>query len=156
MPKLQGILDETRDFLDQINIRNPESREARELSALIHVNDHMQRLLERCDEDLERAVVASQRSELTEVEIVMDSQIDGIIVAVGNENFELAEELSASSYQHTSEMEDPQREKIYNSVARGEIDIRYATECAEALRWLTRASRHISRICFYLNKSRQT
>ena len=31
------------------------------------------------------------------------------------------------------------------------LDIRYATECAEALRWLTRVSRHISRICNYLN-----
>ena len=48
MPKLQTILDETHDFLDQINIRNPQSQEAQKLIALIHATDHMQRLHERC------------------------------------------------------------------------------------------------------------
>ena len=151
MPALQSILDETHEFLDQINIRNPESREARTLIALIHATDHMQRLHERCDEDLKRAVIASQRAELTEVEIILDSRIDEVIDAVEAGQFERAKSLSDESYQRTLAMEDPQREKIYQAVARGEIDIRYATENAEALRWLTRVSRHISRICFYLN-----
>ncbi len=155
MPKLQTILDETHDFLDQINLRNPQSREAQKLIALIHATDHMQRLHERCDEDLNRAITASQRHELTEVEIVMDSQIDEIIDAVEAQQLERACELAEQSYQRTLGMEDPQREKIYQAVARGEIDIRYATESAEALRWLTRVSRHVSRICHYLHKAQQ-
>lgn len=153
MPKLQTILDETHDFLDQIELRNPQSRETQKLIALIHATDHMQRLHERCDEDLQRAIVASQRPELTDVEIILDSQIDEIIDAVEARQFERACELSEQSYQRTLGMEDPQREKIYRSVALGEIDIRYATESAEALRWLTRVSRHIDRICHYLHNA---
>ncbi len=156
MPQLQQILDETHEFLDLIHLPDPESREARQLVALIHAIDHMQRLHERCDEDLERAIVASMRAELTEVEVVLDSQIDEIIDAVDASDFERAVGLSAQSYRQTLDMEDPQREKIYQAVARGEIDVRYATESAEALRWLTRVSRHISRICHYLRIAQQT
>ena len=154
MPKLQRILDETHDFLDQIQLPDHEGRESRQLIALIHAIDHMQRLHERCDEDLERAIVASMRGELTEVEVVLDEKIDEIIDAVQIRQLDRATDLSADTYQRTLEMEDPQREKIYQAVARGDIDVRYATECAEALRWLTRVSRHISRICYYLQIAR--
>lgn len=154
MPRLQSILDETHEFLDQISFRKPESPEARRLIALIHAIDHMQRLHERCDEDLDRALVASQRPELTEVEVILDTRIDEIITAIEEQRLDDACELSKQTHLSILAMEDPQREKIYTAVARGEIDIRYATECAEALRWLTRVSRHISRICLYLHKER--
>ena len=39
---------------------------------------------------------------------------------------------------------DPGFQAFYEETAR---------KCAEALRWLTRVSRHISRICFYLQKT---
>ena len=156
MPKLQRILDETHDFLDQIHLPDHDSRESKQLIALIHAIDHMQRLHERCDEDLERAIVASMRGELTEVEVVLDEMIDDIIDAVEARQLDRAAKLSAETYQRTLEMEDPQREKIYQAVARGEIDVRYATECAEALRWLTRVSRHIGRICHYLQIARES
>ncbi len=151
MPRLQTILDETHEFLDRIHVSNPDTPEARQLIALIHCIDHMQRLHKRCDEDLERAIIASQRAELAAVEIVLDIQIDEIIDAVEAGQLARASEMSALTFQDISEMEDPQREKIYRAVARGDIDVRYATECAEALRWLTRVSRHISRICYYLS-----
>ena len=154
MPRLQAILDETHEFLDQISFSETESPEARRLIALIHAIDHMQRLHERCDEDLERAITASLRPELSEVETVLDHRIDEIIAAVEQDRLEQASELSQKAYLSILAMEDPQRESIYTAVARGSIDIRYATECAEALRWLTRVSRHISRICLYLYKQR--
>ena len=155
MPRLQAILDETHEFLDQISIREPESPEAKRLIAMIHAIDHMQRLHERCDEDLQRALNASQRPELSEVELVLDTRIDEIIAAVEARQLEYARDLSEQTHLQILGMEDPQRGKIYTAVARGEIDIRYATECAEALRWLTRVSRHIYRICYYLYKERQ-
>ena len=154
MPRLRAILDETHDFLDEISIHRPESPEAKRLIAMMHAVDHMQRLHKRCDEDLQRALIASQRAELSEVETVLDNQIDGIIDAVQKQQLDYARELSEQTYLKIQAMEDPQREKIYIAVARGEIDVPYATECAEALRWLTRVSRHISRICLYLYKER--
>lgn len=154
MPRLQDILDETHSFLDDINIQKHESPEAKRLVAMMHAVDHMQRLHERCDEDLQRALVASQRNELSEVEVILDNQIDSIIEAVQDQRLDYARELSEQTYQQIEALEDPQREKIYSAVARGEIDVTYATECAEALRWMTRVSRHISRICLYLHKER--
>ena len=154
MARMQAVLDETHEFLDRISIGNPDSPEGRRLIAMIHAIDHMQRLHERCDEDLRRAVIASERAELAEIEQVLDDQIDAIIDAIQSADFDRAQSLSVHSYQTVLAMEDPQREKIYAAVARSEIDIRYATECAEAVRWLTRVSRHISRICLYLQKAR--
>ena len=59
----------------------------------------------------------------------------------------------ARSNRRCKQLEIEGRDQIYLAVARDRIDVRYATECAEALRWLTRVSRHISRISHYLRQS---
>ena len=133
-------------------LTNPDSKEGRQLVALIHTIDHMQRLHERCDEDLERAIIASHRSELVDAKQVLDEHIDTIIDAVEARRSELAAEIAPLTHARTREMETAGRDRIYQSVARDLLNVRYATECAEALRWLTRVSRHISRICHYLNQ----
>ena len=153
MGKLQAILDETHAFLDQIVIQDAESPEARQLIALIHATDHMQRLHARCDEDLERAVIASHRPELVDARRVLDEQIDLVIDAVERRDLPLAGEIARQTWDSAQAMEEKGRDSIYRAVARDAFDIRYATECAEALRWLTRVSRHISRICHYLGLS---
>ena len=152
---IRQVLRETHDFLDQIHIGQATQPNAQRLTALIHALDHMQRLYERCDEDLDRAVVASTREELTEVETLMDIQIDQIIDALEAAQWEQARSLSEQSYLHIQAMEQPQRERIYQAVASGEIGFPYATQCAEALRWMTRVSQHISRICYYLARARR-
>ena len=156
MGKLQHILDDTHAFLDRIVVASPDSEEARQLIGMIHALDHMQRLHERCDEDLERAIVASRRDELVDARAVLDEQIDFIIEAVEERRFTDAREIAAETHARTGEMEIQGRDSIYLAVARDAVDIRYATECAEALRWLTRVSRHISRICYYLEQSAPT
>lgn len=153
MRKLQSILDETHEFLDRITIQNSESREARQLVAMIHAIDHMQRLHERCDEDLERAITATRRPQLDEAKSVLDEHIDLVIEAIEQRQFARATELSEATYLRCKELEIKGRDQIYLAVARDTIDIRYATECAEALRWLTRVSRQISRISHYLHQS---
>ncbi len=153
MTRLKQNLDRMHDLLDRIEIGNPDSRDARGLIALLHTIDHMRRLHERCDEDLQRAVVASRRQEIRSVEEVLDRQIDVVIEAIQTRDFEQARQVAAETYTRILALEDPQREELYTSAARGEIGLRYATECAEALRWLTRVSRHISRICFYLDRT---
>lgn len=154
MKQLQTILDNTHDYLDHITIQDPEGTEGRQLADLIHALDHMQRLHERCDEDLERAVIASTRSELIEAKRVLDEQIDCIIDAVEGQQLDLAGEISRDTFHRVLTLEAEGRDRIYRSAALGETDIRHATESAEALRWLTRVSRHISRICHYLDKGR--
>ncbi len=153
MTRLGQNLDQLHDFLDRIEVGNPDGRDARVLIALLHAIDHMRRLHERCDEDLQRAVVASSRQEIRSVEEVLDQQIDEIIAAVQGEEFEQARQVAAETCSRIVALEDPQRENLYAAAARDEIGLRYATECAEALRWLTRVSRHISRICFYLDRT---
>ena len=154
MKQLQTILDNTHDYLDHIIIQNPESREGQQLIALFHALDHMQRLHERCDEDLERAVIASTSRELVEARRVLDEQIDNIIDSVERQQFDRSEKVSLNTHQSALQLEADGRNQIYRSAALGEVDIRHATESAEALRWLTRVSRHISRICHYLAKDR--
>jgi phosphate:Na+ symporter len=151
MQKLQRLLDDTHEFLDRIVIQNPNTPEGHQLVALIHAIDHMQRLHERCDEDLERAIVASHRQELVDAKGVLDEQIDRIIEAVAERRFEDGRDISEQTRRRAKELEEQGRGSIYRAVARDIVDIRYATECAEALRWLTRVSHHISRICHYLS-----
>ncbi|MDJ0833662.1 MAG: Na/Pi symporter [Gammaproteobacteria bacterium] len=152
LDQLQTILDATHAFLDLIHISNPRQQESRQLLALIHAFDHMQRLHERCDEDLQRALTASHNPNLRQVETILDDNIDDIVTAVRGHQWQRAVAISQDNYQQVKDMEGPQRDLIYQAVARGEIEVPEATDCAEALRWLTRVSRHIARICYYLQQ----
>ncbi len=152
LDQLQKILDATHDFLDQIQISNPQQRESQQLLALIHAFDHMQRLHERCDEDLQRALTASRNPDLRPVETILDDNIDEIVAAVDARHWQQAVDISAANYLQIKGMERPQRDLIYQAVARGEMEVPEATDCAEALRWLTRVSRHIARICYYMQQ----
>lgn len=152
MSRQQSILDDTHVFLDQLVISNPESVESRQLVSLIHTVDHMQRLLERCNEE-ERAFIASHREQLENARFILDSEIDDMIAAVEESRFKTAHEIAEHSWQRLQQLETTGRDSIYSEVALGRVDVNYATECAEALRWLTRVSRHLSRICYYLDQA---
>lgn len=148
-----AVLGQIRDYLDQISINHPESQEAIRLVALIHAADHMQRLHERCEEDLHSAIIAAKRKELSAINQHLDTQLDKIMQAIEHQAMHTAQTLSEDTYQYLDKTESTHREMIYQQVLRKEIKLDYATECVEAIRWLTRVSRHISRICYYLNVS---
>lgn len=147
---LQKLLDETHRYLDRIHIGDLQNRESPRLIALIHALDHMQRLHERCDEDLERALTASSSQTLREVRIVMADHVEQITAAVKQEDWDQAVHLSAKAHETIDGLEHPQRAAIYREVSAGRMDVPEATDCTEALRWMSRSSRHIARICYYL------
>jgi phosphate:Na+ symporter len=149
---LQKVLDETHGYLDLIHIRNSEGREFQQLIALFHALDHMQRLHERCDEDLERALTASSNTALRQVEKILESNIDRVIAEVSSDNWQTAVTISTENFEEIKLLVQPQREKIYHLVARGNLTVPESTDCAEALRWMSRVSHHLARICFYLHK----
>jgi phosphate:Na+ symporter len=113
----------------------------------------MQRLHERCDEGLQRALTTSSNVELEELESILDIAIDRIIELLNAHQWVAAGRLANTTYQQINRLEQAQRELIYRSVALGDMTVSEATDCAEALRWLTRVSRHIARICFYLQQA---
>jgi phosphate:Na+ symporter len=155
MVELQRVLDETQDYLDQIHIADPQDPDSLRLIALIHAFDHMQRLHERCDEDLDRAVTASRSMAVSDAETIMDMNIDRIIEAVEAGEWDRGAQFSQQGYQQIHDLERPLRDKIYHAVARGSMGVSPATNSVEAIRWMTRVSRHISRICFYLQQVNQ-
>ena len=153
LAELQKVLNATHDYLDRIEIQNPERSEWHKLVALIHAIDHMQRLHERCDEDLDRALIASRQIELESVESILDLAIDRVVHFIDSRQWQQAVKLANRTFDQIAALEQPQRDQIYLEVARGDMDVADATRYAEALRWLTRVSRHIARICFYLDQA---
>ena len=77
--ELQIALDETHRFLDRIHLDSTDSQEWKNLLALIHILDHMQRLHERCDEEEDRAITTINTPALSELVLHLRNAIDLIL-----------------------------------------------------------------------------
>lgn len=144
--ELQTALDKTQEFVDKIHISEKESLEWNRLIAIIHTLDHMQRLHERCEEDEDRANIATQTPELKEYcELLAKSNYQ--VIDLSNENqWKEATRISENTYEHIRLQIDPLREATMARVASGEIDVSTGTDRLEAIRWLRRVSKHVARI----------
>ena len=119
---------------------------------IIHTLDHMHRLHERCEEDEDRAVTARQTKGLKESSTLLASAISEVIECFGRKNWRGGRKVAAYAADEIKSVVKPYRESVMASVAAGEIDMTVSTRRLEAVRWLRRVSRHVSRIAEHLTE----
>ncbi|HEB81619.1 MAG TPA: Na/Pi cotransporter family protein [Gammaproteobacteria bacterium] len=153
--ELKSALDETRNYVDMIHLQKDRQPDWQILMAVIHSLDHLQRLHERCDEDIERALTARQAPELARYVALASKKLNAIIEDASanrwqqalNDASELASVLSADAAGI--------RQQITGRIASGEISVPEGTRYFEAVRWLRRVASHILRISSHQQKAQQ-
>lgn len=153
LTELQLALNKTNRFIDEIQLKSSEDANWQCIVALIHTLDHMQRLHERCEEDEERAITASNTIKLTEFRNLLIELIQEITKDYDNSRPGKAAQRAEQVANVIAEQAEKLRESLMNQVVGGVLDIPESTEYLEAVRWLRRVSRHIARITFHYNQA---
>ena len=147
---LQTALDDTHAYLDRINLSKTPNSNWERLINLIHALDHLQRLHERCEEDEDRAQTAQVTPELMEDSQLLLVTLQNLVRLVQEQRWSTAIEQAKQASALIHHKVKPNRAQTVNQIANGRIDVLTGTARLEAIRWLRRVSKHVTRSSFHL------
>lgn len=150
--ELQMAQDQTQAYIDHIHLSDAAGADWERLIAIIHTLDHMQRLHERCEDQEDRAIVASQTEQLREICQLLITSINEIINNIESNRWTLAARHAKETAEKIGEQIHPQRDVMMANVASGIIDVPTGTSYLEALRWLQRVSKHVAGITTHFSQ----
>jgi len=150
--QLQKDLDAIHQYLDDIELEKQNKRESMQLRSLFHSLDHMQRLHERCDEDADRASNAERREELKVMLEPILARLNQIIELTKIREFADSGRLADENLAIAEAQAGQARDNVMLDLTSGKVNVEYATESLEAIRWLRRVCRHISRTALHLTE----
>lgn len=146
---LQLALNETHAYADHIHLEKSTEPGWQTLMAIFHSLDHLQRLHERCDEDVDRARAAMHTQELAPHVKLLQEKLHTITDHVGDNRWQQAlDDAREISDLMTSQATDI-RDAIMNQLGEGKIDVERGTASLEAIRWLSRVSAHVQRLIYH-------
>jgi phosphate:Na+ symporter len=152
LTQLQIALTNTQHYLDGINPKEKGSQ-WKQVISLIHVLDHMHRLHERCFEEPERAKRVRRSHYLEEKRHELMRQNALIIEAISLKQYAKAKKCAKKSAKEIHKSLGQYRADITTKMANDEIEMHLGTKHLQAMRWLVRTTRHISRICYHLEEA---
>lgn len=144
LAELQHNLDHLHKFLDALDLKPDQARLWHTLAAMMHGMDHLQRLHERCDEEPERGITACTMK-------LLRSPLDSLrqyLQAAYPDPAALEAEYYRLEQQRTRI-----RQAVIADMVSGDLEVEEGTDQLEALRWLVRVSKHLSRIDSHLQDS---
>ncbi len=154
LARMRTALDETREYLDQVDPSSASDNSWERMLALVHALDHLKRLRERCDEEQGRAATARDAEVLSPISGALLEVIDSLLQDMVTGNWDEIVVRSREVGGYINESVEPMRDTIASSVVDGKIDVPEATDCLEALRWIERVSHHVARIALHLQQAR--
>ncbi|NIT12715.1 MAG: Na/Pi cotransporter family protein [Candidatus Dadabacteria bacterium] len=146
LDELQSAINYTQSYIDKINIESGSGVNWERLVNMIHTLDHLQRLLERCEEEEDRAITARDSAELGSESNMLISSLNEIISDIDTNHWSHAVWLGNDTSSKIHNQVKPFRQSVMSKVATGEYDVATGTAKLEAIRWLRRVSKHIARI----------
>lgn len=152
LQEMQIILDKTQDFADHIHIKDEKEKHRVKLLELIHALDHMQRLHERLDEDVERAHTArelasmhSLRSKLSDIiSIIIDETVE---LEITDQSLAELDQFLAEVTEQTQQL----RSMTMANIASGDLSVSVGNHHLEAFRWFQRVTIHVHKIMQHIN-----
>jgi phosphate:Na+ symporter len=149
---MQSELDITHDYVDQIHLAPKDGAHWTALLSSIHTLDHLQRLHERCEEDIDRLEAALSNIHLQEYCERLAHDIDQILTSMDNSKWDDAVKRSEASTNYFNSHSFRLRDQVMADVATGKMTVPDGTDSLEGIRWLERVSKHIYRITFYMHE----
>ena len=150
LDEIGSALDDTQRFVDRIKPESSQGAEWERLVNMFHALDHLHRLHERCEEEEDRAITARATEELSEECGLLINSIRDIIPAIKSNDWIQAKAFSKQTSSKIHDKVKPYRKTVMAGIAGGRYDAGQGTEKLEAIRWLRRVSKHISRIAEHM------
>lgn len=153
LTELQIALDETHTYLDQIHADTGSGSDWDRLINMMHALDHLQRIHERCEEDEDRARTVQTTIELEDERQILTDTIQDVMDLIQANQWQTAADRASQTADLIHQKVRPYRELTLKQVASSQIDVFVGTARLEAVRWLRRVSKHITRIAEHMNQA---
>jgi len=150
---LEKVLNETKEYLDRIDIKEETSGQWKEVITFIHILDHLQRIYDRCTEDAYRAKIVQNALELEHIHHLLTGSNLKIISALTEHRYAKARKYAKKCEQQINDFLPEYRKRVTKEMAEDKIAMQTGTGKLEAIRWLVRISHHISRITEHMQEA---
>ncbi len=151
--ELHQALDKTQVYTDRIQLSTREGTDWERLISIIHTLDHLRRLLERCEEEEDRANTVRVTPFLGEARAQLNSMIVDISTDIKDQHWVKASQRAKKTETWMDKHVAQLRENIMIKIANSDINAPEGTRYLEAVRWLQRVSRHIARITHHYSRA---
>jgi phosphate:Na+ symporter len=152
LQRVGGAVDRLQAFVDGIHLLPEQVGDWRRLNALIHLLDHLQRLLDRCEEEPERVAMLAGVAALQDAAVNMQEMIDQVQAELAAAEWHTAQHTTRQFHQSLERQAETLRSAIMADMASGRLDIQEGTGHLEAVRWLRRGAAHFARIFAHLRE----
>jgi len=151
--KIERSVDNVQEYLDEIQINESKDKEWQQLIALLHAINHLERLVDKCQE-MEKQSQVIKASEALSVIWKKYNEQHQLFIEMFHAN-DIVNGLALSN-RITKEMVkalDEFRDQVILKIARDEIESYVGIEILNTIKWFKRIIKHINRFIFYYDKS---
>jgi len=148
--RVGGAVDRLQEFVDGIHLLPEQVEDWRRLNSLIHLLDHLQRLLDRCEEEPERVETLAAVAPLRDAGANMQEMIHQVLAELAAGEWDTAQHTTQQVHRVLERQAETLRSAIMAEMAAGRVDIPEGTAHLEAVRWLRRGAAHIARVFAHL------
>lgn len=147
--ELERGLSHAESFLDQLHTSELGANDSQQLLHLLHAHDHLQRLQERLDEQ-ERVHCLRSSGELTALREYLLPVLRAIPQQVRQRHWLKLQQQCHDLEGQLDHQLDRERQQLIASSADGRLSLEDSGLQLDALRWVQRVSRHLSRLSEHL------
>ncbi|MDM5271939.1 Na/Pi symporter [Sulfurovum sp. zt1-1] len=150
LEKMEVRIEEIERFIDRINLSQNKDINWKRLIDVIHISDHLQRLVDRCQEDVESIeyLISAQYSK-EGFEMLCDLTGE-VLKFLDDGDYEKAEQYAKKNARKIKKYASHSRDTLTELIADGTVDIIEGGKALDAMKWLDRVSTHIARISRHL------
>lgn len=151
--EMQKALDDTQRFIDKVHIVKPEDLNWQRLIAIIHIMDHLQRLLDRCEEHEKTMLFLERTESLQRIKRKFLACNLSIQRVLKQDAYFDAQKVAQRCEKTIDKVVDEKRDEITTLMANGSLEIPIGTKELEAIRWIKRVTNHITSIAYHVDNA---
>lgn len=148
--KIESRVEEIEVFCDRIHLSQSEETNWKRLIDIIHTTDHLQRLIDRCQEDQKSIDYLMRSAYLKEGFEWLCEDIEFQLKSLEKQAYNEATIFGRKSAKKIRRFVSHSRATLTSMMADDTVSIIEGGKALEALKWLQRSSAHVARISMHL------
>ncbi|MDX9743008.1 MAG: hypothetical protein RBT59_04260, partial [Arcobacteraceae bacterium] len=152
---LQPNVDQLQIYIDKISFIDEKEKKWEELISLLHCLNHLERLLDKCEEIEKTNISIVHFEELAHSRAMLMGQNENIIKEFTKNNFYQALEVSLETTKKIDKELSSLRDAVIVDIAKDTLENYKGMEILSGIKWLSRINKHIDRFIVHYEEAFQ-
>lgn len=153
--RIEKSVDEVQEYLDQIRLKESDEQDWKQLIALLHAINHLERLVDRCESIGKQLDVIPRSHELQTISTYFLNQTTEVEKLVNENLFTQAYKTAHETAKKVIADLDTLRDEVILKIARDELEDYIGLEILNTIKWFKRFVKHGSTFIFYYEQALQ-